>query len=226
MTTAAPAAVSPKSRYDSVKADAWKKFQQDTEHHVLKSVREGDGLRCVTIGKPGTGIYGYTLTTWPGYLAVSGDMGEWVFTRLPDMFEFFRGAKGDINPSYWSEKLVAVYRNGSVRDSDLDTLRESLRDHYGDEPDLLQKYLDVIDDVPEDTEGERTAIERLMNLEDAEDDAKRDISIPDAYEFSRSQFSFHFLWICFAIVHGIAIYDAAKKSQPADAPRGARGESA
>ncbi|WP_227459271.1 hypothetical protein [Cupriavidus pauculus] len=59
------------------------------------------------------------MITYPGYLVYSGDMGCYVFSRLRDMFEFFRTDRLDtkdpsklhINRGYWSEKLEAVDGN-------------------------------------------------------------------------------------------------------------------
>jgi len=47
----------------------------------------------------------FFITTWPNYLAITGDMGTFVFVRTHDMFELFRGV---VNPSYWTEKLCAI----------------------------------------------------------------------------------------------------------------------
>lgn len=71
-------------------------------------ILQDDGLhRHVRFAKPGTGLYRFSLVTWPGYLAISGDVESFTFSRLPDMFEFFGGDRAHINPSYWAEKCVA-----------------------------------------------------------------------------------------------------------------------
>jgi hypothetical protein len=53
-------------------------------------------------------------------------MGSWMFSRIEDMFHFFRiklghfgyGEKGlYINPGYWSKKLLAVDNRSSRGDS-------------------------------------------------------------------------------------------------------------
>ncbi len=57
------------------------------EMHVLHE----DGLyRHIRFKKPGTSCMHFDLITYPGYLVYSGDMGCYVFSRLPDMFELFR----------------------------------------------------------------------------------------------------------------------------------------
>lgn len=47
----------------------------------------------------------FEIITWPGVLTVHGDMGCWTFSRVSDMFTFFREEKLEINPDYWAEKL-------------------------------------------------------------------------------------------------------------------------
>ncbi len=77
----------------------------DFSKHVL-TVKHNDGLyRHLRCQKPGTWIYGFDVTTWPGHLAITGDIGSYLFARVPDMLTFFESSKGGINPDYWGQKL-------------------------------------------------------------------------------------------------------------------------
>jgi len=82
------------------------RFARDTARHEM-TVLHDDGLYRhlrFSSNSRGYGEYWFDLITWPGCLTIRGDYGDaYTFTRLRDMFEFFRG-KG-INPHYWSEKL-------------------------------------------------------------------------------------------------------------------------
>ena len=92
-------------------------FLKDVENHVL-TVRKKDGLhRHLTLYKPNISDQHYNITTWPGYLCISGDMGCYVFARRPDMFQFFRSGDGGvgINPRYWSEKAQSSDKYGSIK---------------------------------------------------------------------------------------------------------------
>jgi hypothetical protein len=87
-------------------ADAESRFPDDIAQHQMK-VKRNDGLyRHIYFGRPGTGNMSFSITTWPGYLAYTGDMGDYVFCRLDDMFQFFRTDRTP-NYSYWAEKVVA-----------------------------------------------------------------------------------------------------------------------
>src|SRR5687767_2736416 len=93
----------PKTRGEEVRERAYRQFQDETKEHIITDMVDGAGFRRIFVQKPGTGICSFTITTWPHYLAVTGDIGAWVFTRVPDMFDFFRGPVHQINPGYWSE---------------------------------------------------------------------------------------------------------------------------
>ena len=88
------------------------RFLRDVRDHKLTITMDQGLNRHITLGRPGSSTYRYHITTWPGYLAISGDCGSYTFARLPDMFAFFRDESGQnqINESYWSEKLIAIDR--------------------------------------------------------------------------------------------------------------------
>ena len=91
-------------------ADA-KRFLSDVRYHQMTVEMDQGVHRSILFKRPGSGMYHFRLVTWPGHLAISGDVGDYIFARLPDMFDFFRYAgpeydKDDrINRSYWDEKL-------------------------------------------------------------------------------------------------------------------------
>lgn len=91
---------------------AAKRFADDTQHHRMTVMLDQGLYRHLRFVRPGRSEYWFTLTAYPGALVVDGDMGTWVFRRLPDMFEFFRTDSGRINPGYWAEKLTAMPEGG------------------------------------------------------------------------------------------------------------------
>lgn len=70
-------------------AQAYSDFLSETAEHQLVMLH-GDGLyRHPRIQKPGTCMWSWDITTWPGRLAISGDIADgFVFTRLEDMIDF------------------------------------------------------------------------------------------------------------------------------------------
>lgn len=89
------------------------RFIRDVSSHQLSVIRDNGLYRHLRFSRPNTRAYSFDIVTWPGYLAVTGDMGTWTFSRITDMFEFFtdthfgRRDSFHINPGYWSEKFEA-----------------------------------------------------------------------------------------------------------------------
>lgn len=95
------------------------RFERDVAAHQMTVLHEEGVYRHIRFGRPDSSSMHFDLITYPGYLVYSGDMGCYVFSRLRDMFEFFRTDRLDtkdpsklhINRGYWSEKLEAVDGN-------------------------------------------------------------------------------------------------------------------
>lgn len=81
---------------------------ENTKDHDLAVLHEDGLYRHLRFKAPGTGMWHWDLVTWPGSLAIRGDIGEgFIFTRAEDMLRFFDHgqASGWINATYWAEKL-------------------------------------------------------------------------------------------------------------------------
>lgn len=88
------------------------RFERETAKHVM-TVLHDDGLyRHLRFMNPKHSAYWFELITVPHALIFRGDGESFVFSRLEDMFMFFRsGIRKDgsieINPGYWDEKLTS-----------------------------------------------------------------------------------------------------------------------
>lgn len=80
------------------------RFARETKNHTMTVLRDDGLYRHLRFKAPDNGFYWFDLITWPGYLTFVGDGEGYVFTRIEDMFGFFRGSR--INPQYWAEKVV------------------------------------------------------------------------------------------------------------------------
>ena len=92
---------------DKIMADVRRRFPEEVNNHKLTILQDDGVHRCLLFKNPSSSNYYFYINTWPGHLCISGDMGCVVFCRLEDMFEFFRGDNGKINPGYWAEKIVS-----------------------------------------------------------------------------------------------------------------------
>ena len=84
-----------------------------TRDHRMTVLRDDGLYRHLRFAQPGTGIWRFDLVTWPGHLVITGDVEDFHFARLDDMFEFFRKPVGYINETYWAEKLRGPTRSKS-----------------------------------------------------------------------------------------------------------------
>jgi hypothetical protein len=178
--------------------------------------------RHLRFQKPGTGVYAFDIVTWPGYLAISGDMGSAVFTRLPDMFEFFGIEKGAVNVDYWTEKLVANDRNGGSTRFSRDLLRalcKRLHDEYvaDAEPGYVQSdggmlWSDIEEEVVDPSESTDDALRRMREFTPTPGSTFEGFEFTDVGEYADriEGWDVHHLWRLHAIAHAVATYTAYK----------------
>ncbi|MFL5910506.1 MAG: hypothetical protein ACJ768_08085 [Gaiellaceae bacterium] len=188
------------------------RFARDTRDHRL-TVLHDDGLHRhlrFSSNPRGYGEYWFDLITWPGRLAMCGDIGQdYVFSRLPDMFEFFRAdRRWGINPHYWAEKLGGG-RN-SVKEYSEELLRQRVVEQFvedakwGGVPAGTGKHLRTWV-LNEDLSDEHTARNVL------EDFAFQGYEFKDVWEWDFQDYDSQFLWACHAIQWGIGRYDRVRK---------------
>jgi hypothetical protein len=175
---------------------ARKSFIESSGDRSLTIINESGLYRHIKCHKAGTGCMGFSITTWPGYLAISGDMGCYVFARIPDMFEFFRGGyHGNINEGYWAEKVQAADKNDGLREFDEDAAREW----------VSQRVKDCGD--------EEINVDRI-NYDDGMirffDSLPKHDAFTDAWDNNFERYTFRYLWCCYAIVWAIKEYDRVK----------------
>ena len=89
--------------------------------HVITTALEDGLFRHYRCAKPGTGIYAFNITTIPGRLIVTGDIGTLVVERLNDMFEWAPSAVESID--YFASKVPG---NITVRAYDPEAANEFL----------------------------------------------------------------------------------------------------
>lgn len=193
----------------SPEAEMAERFQKDTTKHEM-TVLHDDGLYRHLLfmqPRPESSSYWFELITWPGSLVVRGDIEGYMFTRLSDMFEFFRG-KDDIDPRYWAGKLergrssAMEYSEEMFRQLVVEYTIEAIR--YGDAPRGIGKAVreEILNSELLAFEGEaREVLERFEY---------RGFEFQDVWEWDFQDYEWSFLWACHAIVWGIDQYDSKK----------------
>lgn len=199
-------------------------FLKDVSKHEMTVKLDNGIYRHLRFSQPNSSNMWFDIVTWPGFLAYTGDMGGFVFTRLPDMFQFFRTdaeKKGlGINLSYWGEKLEAVDRNGSkgsYKEFDPERMREHIEEHVADwiEEEGLTKdeaeelRAEIENDIhPFLDEGPHEAYRAVRDFSFKQN--HRTYEFHDAWEWGCEEYTFRYIWCCYAIAWAIKQYDTAK----------------
>lgn len=187
----------------TAREDAESRFPTDIATHRMTVIKDDGVYRHLRFSRPGTNCYSFDILTWPGYLAYVGDMGDYVFQRTEDMFEFFR--HDGINPGYWSEKIQASGHE-AVREYSEDKGRawvQSWLDAAGASDAAREASKDIIFD-----EGQDNLYRQLRDF-DASDLDEEDM-FSGWQEANFQDYTFHYIWCCLALVWAIKQYDAAK----------------
>lgn len=191
-------------------------FVRQIPEHRLTVLLDSGVYRHLRLQKPGSSNRYFNINTWPGYLAISGDMGCYVFARLPDMFEFFRDHKGRINPSYWAEKLQADQKgSGHMEFSDRLYRQAAVWDFRAYYPARTDGRLEAWKDFREemlDCFSPSSVTEAVEAVHSYVDPAGRS-KFAEFYEHRLEDYTYHFIWCCHAIQWAIDRYDEHKADE-------------
>lgn len=225
-----------KSYYEKFYPDAYRLFALDTAEHKMTVIQDNGLYRHLRFRKPGTGMYGFDIITWPGSLVIKGDMGTYLFSRTEDMFEFF--GTGDMNPGYWAEKTPGYGRkNESIKTYDAETVRGYIASYIEDAvseaaADAECEHDDVEDVAIATSKYRRRLMEHINSelfpdtvdyfnpslseeemhqaLADFEFEGREFWS--DTWEWDLTTYTHQFLWCCLAIPYAIRTYRSTKEN--------------
>jgi hypothetical protein len=186
-------------------------FLRDVAEHEMTILRDDGLYRHIRFAHPKSLNCGFEITTWPGFLAFSGDMGCYVFSRVPDMFKFFRrdtfvlGSGLHVNPGYWGEKLEAIDRHGGLKSYSAELFKS-----------MITRWLDDAG-ASEDIRG--AVEEEILTHADDEHEAMQAVyyfnhfgfTFDNFYEVEVREYTYRFLWCCFAVAWAVTKYDGRVK---------------
>lgn len=192
---------------------AKERFEKDTAEHKL-AIQYDDGFyRHLRFSKPGTVIYGYSIATWPGYLAIAGDIPTYIFTRQIDMFTFFEGCGPTPDPVYLSGKLSGEFKTKRYSPEAFKRRVKEWLDQQLCEMDDDRQRDFLHDAVQRDllcrTPGFQEEALPLLEGFSAEADFMECRTIRDSFEWDLTEWDSSFLWCLWAIVAGVKQYREA-----------------
>lgn len=195
-------------------------FLKDVKTHTMTVCLDQGGYRHLQFRKAGENRWHmwFELMAWPNALEIRGDMGTWSFSRIEDMFEFFRSRPDSdrgrlyINPSYWSEKLEAEDRVAPHRQFDIDVFKAAIFDTLDNYDLTRKKKAEIRHELTERVFNESDETLLRSELDKFEHDG---FHFSEVWEISGQAYTYRFLWCLYAIVWGIQQYDLQKKKQTA-----------
>ena len=181
-------------------------FLRDVDNHVMHIEHEDGVYRRISYRNPKSCSFSFELNTWPDHLCICGDMGCYVFSRVTDMFKFFRGDR--INAPYWSEKLLSADTQCHFREYSPQVYREAVRDYpERDSFDSDEDYALFMEEIAE-IENQETEHEARAAAESFKSSCGK--TLDDFWEIDLTQYTTHYLWCLHAIVWGIQKFDESK----------------
>jgi hypothetical protein len=177
-------------------------FLRDVAKHRMRIVRD-DGLYRHLRLSSGSFNMQFDVLTWPGYLCYTGDMGTWVFTRIEDMFAFFRGVR--INPCYWSEKIESQDRSTGTKAFSQEAFKAEVLDSLDGwdlDKDALGAVVCELQDEVFCHDNPFEAIRALYDFKSEDGRVEFNDDLPDGMIYTR-----RYIWCCRAIVWAIEQYD-------------------
>jgi hypothetical protein len=203
-------------------------FLKSVKDHGIEVIRDDGVNRHIRFRKPGTMCMHFDLITWPGYLCYTGDMGTYVFSRLEDMFEFFRRRDGSytIDFRYWAEKLQAVDSSSGkgsatefsperftrvINDYRLRWIRDARQSLTKDQRRELWEAVDeeVLSGYDESEHG-MYARANDFSWSVKLDGRHFNYRFTDLWDHRFTEYTHHFIWCCRALAWGIRKYDESK----------------
>ena len=207
-----------------------KQFLEDVANHKMAVIKDDGVHRHIRFSRVDTMCMHFDLITWPGYLCYTGDMGTYVFTRLRDMFEFFRADREyalrrkkllGINPQYWGEKLEAVDKHDGFKKFSEEKFDAAIRRYF------VEWIRDHRDETSKEERRELwEAIESEVLCADEDSGGYRKqcaahdfghqvnqrvyFRFQDFWETNVEEYSGRFMWCCYALAWGIQQYDDYK----------------
>lgn len=185
-------------------------FRENIKDHVLIVPSMNGVIRHLQCNGSSASGHNFTIMTWPDHLAISGDMGTYVFSRTFDMFELFRGDK--VNPSYWMRKLEAVDRHCGLGQFSQRLYQRALKEdfnrwEFADEATKKKSWDAIVNTI-----FMPANVEEALSLTSEWKCPYTGQSFDSFWEHTLEEATFHFLWCCFAINWAVNKFDELTKN--------------
>lgn len=175
------------------RAAMWKRHDESFAQHIVRQEIDTPDWKAWRCSRPGSWVYGFHVVTGPGFIAITGDIGDRIF-RCSDRnaFAWLMGSRMSVD--YVAEKCQDREPDAFSVEMALEFLAQQEADYF-DHPDYLKKLKRVRSEWEESDDGRA-----WMNAcyESGLDDPP-----------SCSDFDFETLWCIAALQRFCALVEAA-----------------
>lgn len=195
-------------------------FDKQVANHAMTIHVDSGKNRHLTFKPKGNTNMWFEIVTWYGSLCINGDMGTYVFSRVPDMFNFFRDR--EINPSYWAEKCIAQDLHAPVYEFSANKFsaainkmtQEFIDAHHLTEEQIQDLRDEILEEVAFDgNEHQSFASAAEFSTKHPTEELEKAYPFVDLHDHDFTDFSYLYLWNCHAILWAINKYDEFKALQ-------------
>lgn len=136
---------------NGIEAEAREYTDRAFARHVVQEVGRSGVIRCWRCGEPDTGVHAFWITTYPGGLVITGDIGDLIVERSYDMLPWCRGSCDSTD--YFSGKVPhAIPTTEFSPDKCREWIQENLDELQGEERED-DRYIEVLNDAMDDLES-------------------------------------------------------------------------
>lgn len=201
-------------------------FSKNTINHRLQILHDDGLYRHLRMSAPNDDSWRWEITTWPGHLAITGDVADgYVFRRLQDMLDFFRADEHEgrytdgtrmIDLGYWAQKLTRTtgadtaqrYSPGAF----MQVAEQLIEEAVDSETISEQERPEMLDDARAASWELHQALGWLWKV--AERLHMDPTDLPSIRDWD-----FDFLIACWAIAETVAAYDEQKEQRALEAAK-------
>lgn len=184
-------------------------FASDVAAHVMKIVKDDGFYRHLEFRDANSPYAWFDIISWPGNLTIKGDMGCYTFSRIDDMFEFFR--EPEPNYYYWTQKCIGIDRNTKIKEFSEKLFREAVKrdlDDFDADAEFRAEVEDIVGDM--DFMDPRACVSEIIAVEH---DGRHPFA--DFWEHNLKSLTYGFRWCLHAIHWAIKTYDSANVAKEA-----------
>lgn len=163
-------------------------IETNPEYIVQQMSRDDDVVKLWRCGRPGLSVCAFYICSAPHCLMVYGDMGEFMWERLPDMIPFIRSSVHSLN--YFSEK---VPRDIKIKEDCNELVEEWFRDIKQEHAEAGREWGDEEDEALEEIREHWGYFGDVNLFKSQLFDSKL---YTDCDDMPNTEFyTFHYLWI-------------------------------